>query len=179
MPVLPRSEMLRTPSARTANALGLDLRPQGRFEAPLHTGDCRPERAMRECPSTRVSSTIGRLIDVRGSGRGPKCLISGAMLALGVRCSTDRGQGRAVFSPLAYITEPCSRVFIDWAWRDGVEGPERPTMTTHGGNGIGGQTTRAILCRQGLCNVTSDAFDEAGPRIRRHFVECECGCGGK
>ncbi|GFF95342.1 hypothetical protein IFM47457_10308 [Aspergillus lentulus] len=34
-----------------ANAFALDLRPQDRFEAPIHTGNC-PERAIRE------SSTI-------------------------------------------------------------------------------------------------------------------------
>jgi hypothetical protein len=38
-PGVPGSEMTRTPSAKVANAFVLDLRLQGRFEAPPHTGD--------------------------------------------------------------------------------------------------------------------------------------------
>lgn len=35
-------------------------------------------------------------------------------------------------------------------------------MTTHGRNGMGRQTTKAILWRRERCNVTSDASDGAG-----------------
>jgi hypothetical protein len=70
-PVFPGSEIIRTPSAKAANVFALDLPPQGRFEAPLHTGDF-PERAMCECSSTRASPTIDRPIDVRGGEPGAK-----------------------------------------------------------------------------------------------------------
>lgn len=52
----------------------------------------------------RASSMIGRPIDAQGGGLGAKMPHLERNLALAVRCSMDRGQGRAVFSLLAYVT---------------------------------------------------------------------------
>ncbi|EAW11098.1 uncharacterized protein ACLA_067360 [Aspergillus clavatus NRRL 1] len=54
----------------TANAFTLGLRPQGRFDALLHTGDA-PEGARYEYTSTRAGSTISRPI-VRDGDPGAK-----------------------------------------------------------------------------------------------------------
>ena len=58
--------------------------------------------------------------------------------------------------------------------RQGVEEPERPTMTTTGRHGIRGQATENHSVTSGLCNTTSEGVDGAGfaaPRVYRHFAD--------
>lgn len=119
---------------------------------------------------------IGRPIDVRGGGPGAKVPHLERNAGIGRKCGIDtevRGVQYFRYWPTSTGCAPNIH-------RLGVEGTETPMMTTHGRNGMGGQTTRAILWRRERRNVTSDASDGAGhvaSRIRWHFEECGYGCG--
>jgi hypothetical protein len=69
--VFPGSESIRSPSAKAVNVFALDLRPQGRIEAPLQTGD-RPERVMHKCTRRTSARRSANRLTCEAAGWRPR-----------------------------------------------------------------------------------------------------------